>query len=330
MRFAFSSNGFRKHSLIECIERCAEIGYDGVEILCDTPHAFPPVLTADDTNAIRSALERTGLRISNMNSFMLFALGDTYHPSWIQFDKAERDKRIEHTRNCLRLAAALGACTVSTEPGGPLDFETLSWLWLRRRKRIPESEAGACLPELERIFETAASPGPATLSNLRKSQFFAPIIDEGLSVFQAGIEEVLPEAEQCGVKLLIEPEPGLLVETSQQLESFLAKLDSPWVGANIDIGHLFCVGESPAFTLRKMAGRIDHLHLEDIAPDRRHFHLPPGKGAIDFESVFTVLQEIGYPGWVTVELYTFEDQIIDVARDALAFLKKALGRVTGR
>ena len=44
IKFAFSSNAFRKFSLIETIQELGKIGYKGVEIMADRPHAYPPDL----------------------------------------------------------------------------------------------------------------------------------------------------------------------------------------------------------------------------------------------------------------------------------------------
>ena len=41
MKLAFSSNAFRAHSIEETIGILAGIGYDGVELMCDAPHAWP-------------------------------------------------------------------------------------------------------------------------------------------------------------------------------------------------------------------------------------------------------------------------------------------------
>jgi sugar phosphate isomerase/epimerase len=89
-------------------------------------------------------------------------------------------------------------------------------------------------------------------------------------------------AEQEGVVLLVEPEPGLLIETADQVEVIMQHLDSPAVGLNFDIGHAYCVGDEPAPTLKRLAKYIRHFHLEDIAATRVHHHLVPGEGAIDF------------------------------------------------
>ena len=40
MRLAFSTNAYVRYPLEEAIESIARLGYDGVEILADRPHAF--------------------------------------------------------------------------------------------------------------------------------------------------------------------------------------------------------------------------------------------------------------------------------------------------
>ena len=45
MQFAFSSNAFTNFSLKDSIKQISKVGYTGVEIMCDIPHAYPPTLT---------------------------------------------------------------------------------------------------------------------------------------------------------------------------------------------------------------------------------------------------------------------------------------------
>ena len=108
-------------------------------------------------------------------------------------------------------------------------------------------------------------------------------------------------AEKEGVLLLVEPEPGLLIETAEQFLEFIGHVDSPAVGLNFDIGHAFCVGDDPAATIPRVRQYIRHFHLEDIAATRVHHHLVPGDGAIDFVPVLQVLADAGYEGWLVVE-----------------------------
>src|SRR4029078_3279659 len=117
------------------------------------------------------------------------------------------------------------------------------------------------------------------------------------------VKPVAEHAEREGVLLLVEPEPGLLIETSDQFEEFMTLVDSPAVGLNFDIGHMYCVGEDPAASLRRLARHVRHVHLEDIAASRVHHPLVPGTGAIDFDDVLSALGLIRYDCWVTVGLY---------------------------
>jgi sugar phosphate isomerase/epimerase len=141
-----------------------------------------------------------------------------------------------------------------------------------------------------------------------------------MDLFRDGLRQVLPTAQDCGVDLLVEPEPHLLIERPEEFEELLAGLAHPRLGLNFDIGHFFCVGVDPAEAARRLSAHIRHVHLEDIAPSREHKHLVPGRGAIDFGAVLSALRDGGYHGWITVELYPYEAQAREVAEEAFRYL----------
>ena len=64
---------------------------------------------------------KNGIKLTNLNSFTLFAVGDTYLPSWIEPDKDRREIRIRHTLDSLKVAKQIGCPNISIPPGGPLD-----------------------------------------------------------------------------------------------------------------------------------------------------------------------------------------------------------------
>jgi sugar phosphate isomerase/epimerase len=100
--------------------------------------------------------------------------------------------------------------------------------------------------------------------------------------FIAELRPVVAHAEREGVPLLIEPEPELLIERFEQYEEMLERIDSPMLGLNFDIGHAYCVSQEPAEWIPRMSEHTRHYHFEDIAATRKHAHLIPGDGAIDF------------------------------------------------
>ncbi|HEX4054129.1 MAG TPA: sugar phosphate isomerase/epimerase [Tepidisphaeraceae bacterium] len=141
--------------------------------------------------------------------------------------------------------------------------------------------------------------------------------------FSESLARIVPLAKKLDVILAIEPEPGLLIQTAGEYLQFKNAYfrDDSSVHMNCDVGHLFCVEEDPAEVIRSMPGEIAHVHLEDIAANRVHQHLAPGKGSIDFRSIFAALRDIDYHGWVTVELYPYESTAAEVAKNSMRYLR---------
>jgi sugar phosphate isomerase/epimerase len=270
VKFGYSTNAFVKFSLFEAVDKIADLGFEGLEIMCDQPHLYPPEFGEESLAHLKKVIVDHGLSITNLNSFTLFAVGDTYLPSWIEPDKDRRRIRTDHTLDCLQVARSLGCGNISVPPGGPLN-------------------------------------------GMSRQQ--------ALSLFRQGLEEVLPTAEKEGIKVLIEPEPGLLVENSLQFKSFIRDLQSPFLGLNFDMGHFFCVGEDPVEAFEDLFPWIGHVHLEDIAPSRVHNHLIAGQGAIPYLKLFRTMAALGYEGDISLELYPYVDLPEEAGRASLQYLK---------
>src|SRR3954447_18199293 len=125
MQFAFSTNAYLNFSFAEAARRIAQIGYGGIEIMADVPHAWPAYLLPEQKQALRDAVVSNRLTLSNINAFMMHAVDDPrqryWHPSWIEPDVHYRRIRVEHTRRALTLARELGAPCIPTGPGGPVE-----------------------------------------------------------------------------------------------------------------------------------------------------------------------------------------------------------------
>lgn len=130
MRLAFSSNAYMHFSIEDTIRKIAELGYAGIEILADVPHAWPSFLLEERKQSIRDQLAKHGLTIANINAFMMNAVADPrqpyWHPGWTDPDPHYRAIRREHTKRALHLAQEIGARNLTTEPGGFL-FPGQSW-----------------------------------------------------------------------------------------------------------------------------------------------------------------------------------------------------------
>src|ERR1700753_1505422 len=98
MKLAFSSNAYLRYPIEEAIARGSAIGYTGLELLADVPHAWPAGLLEVQKQAIRDALAKHKLTISNINAFMMNAIADLrqpyWHPRWIDPDPQYRASRL--------------------------------------------------------------------------------------------------------------------------------------------------------------------------------------------------------------------------------------------
>ncbi|HVN72539.1 MAG TPA: sugar phosphate isomerase/epimerase [Desulfomonilia bacterium] len=269
MKLGYSTNAFVRFSLFDAVRKIAGLGFGGVEIMADRPHLYPQDWGHDSRRSLKDLIRNLNLRVTNLNSFTLFAVGDTYLPSWIEPAMERREIRIRHTLECLKLASYLGCPNISVPPGGPLHGMTRQ---------------------------------------------------EAFSLFYKGLQRVAPLAEELQVKVLVEPEPDLFLENSTQFKEFIREIRSPCIGLNFDIGHFFCAGEDPAEAFQELLPWIGHVHIEDIAASRRHYHLIPGLGAIDYGNTLATILRTGYDGDISLELYTYADRPVEAGRESLDFL----------
>ncbi len=280
MKLSFSTNAFTRFSVFEAVSRIAAAGYEGVEILADSPHLFPPAFGSRDLDRLASTLRESGLQVANINANT--AMGyygrdfwePLFEPSLANPVDAERRWRIDYTRRCIELASLLHCPSVSVTSG----------------RMVP-----------------GVSPGVSR--DLLKQSF----------------RELIPFAEEHAVRLGIEYEPGLLIENCRELASLLDDMDTPFLGANLDLGHSHVMGEDPEAVLNALKGRVFHIHMEDIAKGK-HYHLIPGDGDLDFNRLFTLLRQFRYDGFVTVELYTYPHCPVEAARKSLDHLRPHIDR----
>src|SRR3954449_7414106 len=212
MRLAFSTNAYMKYPFEEAAARIAALGYEGLELMADVPHAWPAGLLDGPKRAILAALERNRLAFSNVNAFMMNAINDHrqpyWYPSFIEPDPHYRRVRIDHTRRALSLCAELGAPHITTEPGGPL------------------------------------APGQSR--------------QEAVDLFVEVLKPLAEHAHNLGILLLIEPEPGLLLETTEQYLEVADQLNARAVGFNCGLGDAFCVCEGIPVSIAKLARHTRH------------------------------------------------------------------------
>ena len=140
-----------------------------------------------------------------------------------------------------------------------------------------------------------------------------------------GLREVLDHAQEHGVVIGFEPEPGMFVESMAHFDELKERIPHPALGLTLDLGHV-TITEEPPFegVIERYRDSIVNVHIEDIR-NREHVHLPFGDGEIDFPPLLAKLKEIGYRGVVQVELSRHSPEAPHQAQRSLVFLRGAEG-----
>ena len=121
MRLGFSTNAFSNYSLFDSIQLISKIGYDGIEIVLDEPHAFLP-LSEQRISKIKNFILQKNLEVTNLNANTVFgwsknSFKDGFEPSLSNSDEKLRTWRIEYTKQAIDLAESLNAKSISITSG---------------------------------------------------------------------------------------------------------------------------------------------------------------------------------------------------------------------
>ena len=145
--------------------------------------------------------------------------------------------------------------------------------------------------------------------------------DEAMTWLVDGLGQLLDYADERGVVLGFEPEPGMLIDSMFRFEQLLGKIDATRLRLTLDIGHLHCQGELPiAHYVHLWSSRLVNVHLEDMRAGV-HEHLMFGRGEMHFPAVFAALTQVDYQGGVYVELSRHSHEGPQAARQAIEFLR---------
>ena len=290
MLLGYNTNGLAFHRWQTGLELLAETGFQAVAITVDQ-HCLNPFAMnfASELAEMRRTLERLGLRsVIETGARFLLDARQKHEPTLISPTSDGRLRRVDFLRGCVDIAKELNSDAVSF------------WSGVSRMGTLARPES--------------VSPPMADQSTELGDLAWQWLLD--------GCRRVIDYAEQRGVQLAFEPEPGMLIETNEQYGRLTEQIGSPRFGLTIDIGHVQCVEiGSIADHLRRWATPLRNVHIEDM---RRgvHEHLRFGEGEIDFPPVMAALREIGYTGCVNVELSRHSHMAPEVLRESFEFLSR--------
>ena len=225
----------------------------------------------------------------------------------------------------LRMRGGTGAATV-VETGTRYLLDPLH----KHRPTLVDRDATLRMRFLERAVEVAADLDARCVS------FFSGILPDdaapadGWARLRDRVAALTEYAGERGVRLAIEPEPGMLVETVDDALRLLAEVGAPpELGITVDVGHCLVVEpDGVEGALRAAAPYLSNVQLDDM-PRTHHEHRPFGEGDIDLPLVLATLADIGYTGVAAVELPRHSHDAPRLALDSRAALMRAWAAVIG-
>ncbi|MFO0864927.1 MAG: sugar phosphate isomerase/epimerase family protein [Gemmataceae bacterium] len=207
------------------------------------------------------------------------------------------------------------------------------------RKRAIDREA-------EMIRVTRRLGGPGAVCRVLSGQRYPEVHrKQGLEWVVECIEAVLPVARECGIVLGLENHykdgfwkyPEFAQKQDVFLELVASISDRTHFGVQYDPSNAVVAGDDPVTLLREVADRVVSMHASDrylaegttieslrqadgtlgYSPNLRHG--VTGKGLNDYDSIFRILAEHNYRGWVSIE-----DGMNGMGEmaESLAFLRK--------
>jgi L-ribulose-5-phosphate 3-epimerase len=130
-------------------------------------------------------------------------------------------------------------------------------------------------------------------------------------------------AEHTGAVLAVRT--GL--ESGQILAQFLDRFDTGGLGVNLDPAQLLLNGFDPYESARALRGRVAYAQAKDArqaSASRGGQPVPLGHGNIDWMNYLSVLEEIDYRDWLTIEQDAGDERLKDIGA-GVGFLRRLLG-----
>lgn len=148
----------------------------------------------------------------------------------------------------------------------------------------------------------------------------ATTAQQGFSRARDLFQQLVPVLEAQNIVLAVEPlgpEETSFLTTAESTIRLIRDIGSEHVGLILDVKAMSTELISIPQIIEQSQGCLKHFHAND--PNRQG----PGMGAVDFVPILKSLKQIGYTGWVSVEVFDYSPGIDRIASQSIRTLQQA-------
>jgi protein FrlC len=255
-------------------------------------------------------LEETIKRIAGIgyDGIEIGAAAPHAYPSHLNKDRRKAIKRILDD-NGIAVSSMLPA------PGGGPGFNVASPLEEERREAVAQ---------YKQVIELCSDLGGPTVMYIAGWQIYGTSRIQAWEWSRQALTEIAKTAADFEILLVVEPTPtdSNLVESCDDAIEMMEQVGAKNVGLMFDTQHAYYRNEVPTDYVYRMGKNLRHIHLSEFG------RLPPGAGRGNFVGLVSALREIGYEGYLTMEIgFNRRDVEPDlVARQAYEYLKPLVSK----
>jgi len=292
--YMFPPYSARPYTLEECLEMISNLKFDGVELSGFKPHAHPDIYkTKKDRSDLEARIKGYGLKISGIAADL-----STY-----PIASPHKEVRKKHEEI---FSTFIKFCN-------DLNIDAM------------------------RVDTVTGYQGPPDLK-----------YEDAWKTVLATFKKYAGKAKDAGVKLVWEFEPGFMFNKPSEVLKLVKEVNHPSFTTMVDTCHAHCCGiglnqgkerelfkgypievidvplsKVAAEFIRRLKGYVGHVHIIDsdntLNPHHTSTHVPMGKGVIDFDEVMRALSDVGYTGWLVLDL-CFWPEAWNATKDCKTFM----------
>lgn len=170
------------------------------------------------------------------------------------------------------------------------------------------------------------------------------------ALFWRSMEDLLPDFEREGIRLVIEPHPNDFIEDGFAAVDMIRGINHPLVSFSYCAPHTFYMGGDIAGIMEYAGDLLTHVHVADsfdfrgssglryivnigagggvpvgVTPPRIHQHLDIGQGEVDWDTFFGTLARLKFDGVMTVCIFAWEERARESSIYNLDEIRRRMG-----